>query len=121
MKNQALFSWKDKSEKSKCRLLQFLFGTLRVNGPLDSISVCIELSPRVREKEEMICKRQNFITTPHALLQAQWALALLSSKLVECPSTERYPASSTGPKHPLLSFNPFLLLLHCCFMSTVNI
>ena len=31
MKNQALFSLKDKSEKLKCRLLQFLFGALRVN------------------------------------------------------------------------------------------
>ena len=31
MKNQALFSLKDKSKKLKCRLLQFLFGTLRVN------------------------------------------------------------------------------------------
>ena len=31
MKNQALFSSKDKSEKFKCRLLQFLFGTLRVS------------------------------------------------------------------------------------------
>ena len=30
MKNQALFS-KDKSKKLKCRLLQFLFGALRVN------------------------------------------------------------------------------------------
>ena len=30
MKNQALFSSKDKSEKLKCRLLQFLFGALRV-------------------------------------------------------------------------------------------
>ena len=30
MKNQALFSSKDKSEKLKC-LLQFLFGALRVN------------------------------------------------------------------------------------------
>ena len=30
MKNQALFSSKDKSKKSKCRLLQFLFGALRV-------------------------------------------------------------------------------------------
>ena len=29
MKNQALFSLKDK--KLKCRLLQFLFGTLRIN------------------------------------------------------------------------------------------
>ena len=31
MKNQALFSSKDKSKKFKCRLLQILFGTLRVN------------------------------------------------------------------------------------------
>ena len=31
MKNQALFSSKDKCKKLKCHLLQFLFGTLRVN------------------------------------------------------------------------------------------
>ena len=31
MKNQALFSSKDKSKKLKCSLLQFLFGALRVN------------------------------------------------------------------------------------------
>ena len=31
MKNQALFSLKDKSKILKCRLLQFLFGALRVN------------------------------------------------------------------------------------------
>ena len=30
MKNQALFSSKDTSKKIKCRLLQFLFGALRV-------------------------------------------------------------------------------------------
>ena len=30
MKNQALFSPKDKSEELKCRLLQFIFGALRV-------------------------------------------------------------------------------------------
>ena len=29
MKNQALFSLKDKSKKVKCHLLQFLFGALR--------------------------------------------------------------------------------------------
>ena len=29
MKNQSLFSSTDKSEKLKCRLLQFLFGDLR--------------------------------------------------------------------------------------------
>ena len=32
MKNQALFSLKDKSKKLKCRLQQFLFGTFRVKG-----------------------------------------------------------------------------------------
>ena len=31
MKNQALFSSKDKSKKLKCRLLQFLFAALWVN------------------------------------------------------------------------------------------
>ena len=31
MKNQALFSSKDKSKNLKCCLLQFLFGALRVN------------------------------------------------------------------------------------------
>ena len=31
MKNQALFSLKDKSKKLNCRLLQFLIGVLRVN------------------------------------------------------------------------------------------
>ena len=30
MKNQALFSSKDKSKKLKCLLLQFLFGALRI-------------------------------------------------------------------------------------------
>ena len=32
MKTQALFSLKDKSKKLKCRLLQFLFGALRVKS-----------------------------------------------------------------------------------------
>ena len=32
MKHQALLSSKDKSKKLKCRLLQFLFGALRVNS-----------------------------------------------------------------------------------------
>ena len=32
MKNQALFSSKDKSKKLKCRLLQFLFGALWVKS-----------------------------------------------------------------------------------------
>ena len=36
MKNQALFSLKDKSKKLKCRLLQFLFGALRVNAKWDA-------------------------------------------------------------------------------------
>ena len=34
MKHQALFSSKDKSKQLKCRLLQFLFGPLRVKLPV---------------------------------------------------------------------------------------
>ena len=34
MKNQALFSSKDKRKKLKCRLLHFLFGALRANFTL---------------------------------------------------------------------------------------
>ena len=42
MKNQALFSSKDKSKKLNCRLLQFLFGTLRVKK-----RVCIASHPSI--------------------------------------------------------------------------
>ena len=37
MKNQALFSWKDKSKNLKRRLLQFYFGALRINLLLPSL------------------------------------------------------------------------------------
>ena len=37
MKNQALFSLKDKSEKIKCCLLQFLFWALRVINGTDRL------------------------------------------------------------------------------------
>ena len=38
MKNQALFSSKDKSKKLKCRLLQLLFSALRVN--FEQLALC---------------------------------------------------------------------------------
>ena len=38
MKNQASFSSKDKSKTLKCRLLQFLFGALRVKR--DNSVIC---------------------------------------------------------------------------------
>ena len=37
MKNQALFSLKDKSKKFKSRLLQFLFGASRINYYLSAM------------------------------------------------------------------------------------
>ena len=40
MKTQALFSSKDKSKKLKCRLLQFLFGALRVKNQLSFVTKC---------------------------------------------------------------------------------
>ena len=41
MKNQALFSLKDKSKKLKCCLLQFLFGALRVKCTDKKILKCV--------------------------------------------------------------------------------
>ena len=41
MKNQALFSSKDKSKKLKCCLLQFLFGFLRVKKSLSSLGISL--------------------------------------------------------------------------------
>ena len=48
MKNQTLFSSKDKSKKLKCRLLQFLFCALRVkNGyfPAMCFRLCLYVNP----------------------------------------------------------------------------
>ena len=38
MKNQVLFSSKDKSKILKCRLLQYLFGALRVKEGLSVVN-----------------------------------------------------------------------------------
>ena len=47
MKNQALFSWKDKSKKLKCRLLQFLFGALKVKSGIcaGAVTSYLEVKP----------------------------------------------------------------------------
>ena len=47
MKNQALFSSKDKRKKLKCHQLQFLFGALRVN----TLSTRDQSSQRSRKDE----------------------------------------------------------------------
>ena len=39
MKNQALFSSKDKSKKIKCVLLKFLFGALRVKDAIWQVQI----------------------------------------------------------------------------------
>ena len=60
--NQALFSLKDKSNKLKCRLLQFLFGPLRVSLKDKSNKLKCRLLQflfgplRVNENEHVHCK-----------------------------------------------------------------
>ena len=52
MKNQALFSSKDKSKKLKCRLLQFLFSALRVKEQADlSLFFLLRLSCQSRKSK----------------------------------------------------------------------
>ena len=55
MKNQALFSPKDKNKKLKCRLLQFLFGALRVNLPWYAL-ICCRNGWKKKVKDE-ICEK----------------------------------------------------------------
>ena len=54
MKNQALFSSKDKSKKSKCRLLQFLFGALRVKNP---VNFTVKDQEQVTGCQALYCKK----------------------------------------------------------------
>ena len=57
MKNQALFSLKDKSKKLKCRLLHFLFGTLRVKTYLThllTILCLLEILGQI-QKYKVLC------------------------------------------------------------------
>ena len=59
MKNQALFSSKDKSEKLKCCQLQFLFGALRVKKSdvvMEVICCCIALLFYVHGKHLRSCR-----------------------------------------------------------------
>ena len=76
MKNQALFSLKDKSEKLKCRLLQFLFGPLRVNatntcalGAHTKASQATTLKVRILSVNSS--KRNHFSSSLNTLLTSQ--------------------------------------------------
>ena len=48
MKNQALFSSTDKSKKLKCRLLQFLFGALRVKTMYNQVKCRVRWAVTLR-------------------------------------------------------------------------
>ena len=61
MKNQALFSSKDKSKKLNCRLLQFFFGALRVN------QACIHFLIKV-DTLKWICIKQVLVLSKHILI-----------------------------------------------------
>ena len=65
MKNQALFSSKDESKKLKFCLLQFLFGTLRVNSiPLISVTRDHESRFLVPYCSVVACKSSFFPSIP---------------------------------------------------------
>ena len=55
MKNQALFSTKDKSKKLKCCLLQFLFGALRVKDR----HLLIRTKPKLSHKNCIVSLGRN--------------------------------------------------------------
>ena len=58
MKNQALFSSKDKSKNLKCRLLQFLSGTLKFNVYITKTSQQTNESNMPRRKNCIVTKEE---------------------------------------------------------------
>ena len=54
MKNQALFSSKDKSKKLKCRLLQFVFGALSVKSYITLLSLNIPIFIKAPQLQESL-------------------------------------------------------------------
>ena len=58
MKNQAIFSSQDKSKKLKCRLLQVLFGALRLitaekgNITKKSVNSCMHFRHKFKKKKK---------------------------------------------------------------------
>ena len=70
MKNQALFSSKDKSKKLKCRLLQFLFGALRVKGHFYSAHNC--QSPNLTSQTVILSESFFLTQTVLGLLKKFW-------------------------------------------------
>ena len=62
MKYHALFSSKDKSKKLKCRLLQFLFGALRVNMDYtgEKVNCSVRINSITTEKQTTTFSSANF-------------------------------------------------------------
>ena len=63
MKNQALFSSKDKSKKLKCHLLQFLFGALRVKINKSASTCAFSLHFLRNIFEQALKSPRNFLNT----------------------------------------------------------
>ena len=60
MKDQVLFSLKDKSKKLKCHLLQFLIGTLRVNFILFQKNLTVDINVAISPLIDKIKIQSNF-------------------------------------------------------------
>ena len=104
MKNQALFSLKDKSKKLKCRLLQFLFGVLRVkviNGAVFQDSQLRDL-PRLRLTAKIMVMDQLTLPTGQQHRENMQYISCVKRKTSHKPHTwhrfSRLPQSLTLPK-----------------------
>ena len=60
MKNQALFSSKDKSNILKCHLLQFTFGALRVKSKKETENLTIGILPTNTNYGFITCENTAF-------------------------------------------------------------
>ena len=75
MKNQTLFSSKDKSKKLKCRLLQFLFGAFKVKSChcLRVYFSCLRTGKQI-DDGWMTCDFTSFLTLFQSYLDDVWMI-----------------------------------------------
>ena len=78
MKNQALFSSKDKSKKLKCCLLQFLFGALRAK-PLQTMDTMMKGDRSLRH---VLQWREDHVSQWHAILFTLEVLEVFPGKFL---------------------------------------
>ena len=94
MKSQALFSLKDKSKKLKCRLLQFLFGVLRLDTHLFGVfrlDTHLFLGSMQTVKIQFRCRKMQHLTRVYTVKVFPYITGISMQSTVKVKTFARNP------------------------------